>query len=37
MMHENNIAGTEKTFYIPVGTKKYPLIITETTESDPEY
>jgi hypothetical protein len=26
----------EKTFFIPVGTKKYPLIITETGKIDPE-
>ena len=32
MFHENNIKWTEKIFIVPVGVKKYPLIITKTTE-----
>lgn len=30
------MAPTEKTFYIPVGMKKYPLIIRDTGKTDPD-
>ena len=36
MFEENIIPWTEKYFFISVWTKKYPLIITETTEKEPE-